>query len=129
MEADKALQDVIWGLLEESDLDDPTQLLVAAAVEGEAAFASHWDGAESLCKPLPKGETAEPVGAYLTGASVEGFRGVGSRAPLPLHVGPGLTVGTGRNGSGKSRLAEGIELALTGQYSRAEDHPADLDAA
>ena len=124
MEANKALQDVTWALLEESDLDDSTQLLVAAAVESEASFAGHWDGTASLTRPPSEAEPLEPAGAYLTGVSVEGFRGVGSRVTLPLQVGPGLTVVTGRNGSGKSSFAEAIELALTGRYSRAEDRPA-----
>ena len=62
-----ALLDVIWGLLDESGLDDATQLLVAAAVEGQAAFDEAWDGDAPPPKPdrggVGTGE--EPAGAYL----------------------------------------------------------------
>lgn len=43
---------------------------------------------------------------------------------LPFRPGPGLTVVAGRNGSGESTLAEGLELALTGTYSRWNDKAA-----
>ncbi len=36
-------------------------------------------------------------------------------------MGPGLTLVVGRNGTGKSSFAEGLELALTGQNSRWQD--------
>ncbi|MGB3440560.1 MAG: AAA family ATPase [Actinophytocola sp.] len=42
---------------------------------------------------------------------------------LPLHPGPGLTIVTGRNGSGKSSFAEGLELALTGDRYRWRNKP------
>jgi hypothetical protein len=99
-----ALLDVIWGLLDGSGLDDATQLLVAAAVEGQAAFDEAWDG-DSLPPKRDRGGAGtgtDPAGAYLSTITVEGFRGLGAKAVLPLRVGPGLTVVTGRNGSGKS---------------------------
>ena len=43
---------------------------------------------------------------------------MGPDATLDLQPGPGLTVVTGRNGSGKSSFAEAAELVLTGDSSR-----------
>jgi recombinational DNA repair ATPase RecF len=53
-------------------------------------------------------------GATLTEITVEGFRGIGPRRSLRLTPGPGLTLVVGRNGSGKSSFAEGVEILLTG---------------
>jgi GNAT superfamily N-acetyltransferase len=58
---------------------------------------------------------------FLTGLSVEGFRGIGKKVSVPLRPRAGLTVITGRNGSGKSSLAESIELLLTGDNARWAD--------
>src|SRR3954471_10740222 len=66
---------------------------------------------------------SESPGAYLATISVEGFRGVGPVAALTLRPGPGLTLVVGRNGSGKSSFAEGVEYLLTGQNYRWEDRP------
>ncbi|HVM09171.1 MAG TPA: AAA family ATPase [Acidimicrobiales bacterium] len=57
-------------------------------------------------------------GAYLAKLSVEGFRGVGERLDLELQPAPGLTLIVGRNGSGKSSLAESFEVLLTGDSAR-----------
>ncbi|MCV7434918.1 AAA family ATPase [Mycolicibacterium bacteremicum] len=62
--------------------------------------------------------TADVSPTYLTNITVSGFRGIGSTAKLDLHPAPGLTVISGRNGSGKSSFAEAVELALTGSSYR-----------
>ncbi|MEU1667102.1 ATP-binding protein [Streptomyces sparsogenes] len=66
-------------------------------------------------------QTAGIRGAYLKSITVEGFRGIGEAATLHIPSGPGLTIIQGRNGSGKSSFAEGIEVALTGHNRRWED--------
>src|SRR3954447_4084374 len=55
---------------------------------------------------------------YLRSVRVEGFRGVGPRVALDVPLGPGLTLVIGRNGSGKSSFAEGLEILLTGSNFR-----------
>ncbi|WP_167828743.1 AAA family ATPase [Streptomyces sp. MZ04] len=61
---------------------------------------------------------AEVPRAYLRSVTVAGFRGIGRTTRLPLTAGPGLTLVTGRNGSGKSSFAEAVEIALTGDNAR-----------
>jgi recombinational DNA repair ATPase RecF len=67
---------------------------------------------------------APPAAAYLKSVTVIGFRGVGPATTLPLEPGPGLTVVCGRNGSGKSSFAEGLEVLLTGKVRRFEGRTA-----
>ena len=50
--------------------------------------------------------------------TAQGFRGIGPQATLDLTPGPGLTLVVGRNGSGKSSFAEGLELLFTGDTYR-----------
>lgn len=64
-------------------------------------------------------ESAASVGGvYLKSVAAKGFRGVGPQTRLDFRPGPGLTVVTGRNGSGKSSFAEAIDVALTGENRR-----------
>ncbi|MDQ3688427.1 MAG: ATP-binding protein [Chloroflexota bacterium] len=55
----------------------------------------------------------DPLGAYLRSITVEGFRGIGPARRIEVQPGPGLTLVIGRNGSGKSSFAEGLEILLT----------------
>lgn len=71
-------------------------------------------------------DTPEPVRAWLQWIEVEGFRGIGEPLRLDLDAAPGLTIVAGRNGSGKSSLAEALEVLLTGTSRRWSDKAADF---
>ena len=94
--------------------------LVRAAFAGQLdeVLADETVGA-AFDAPAP--EDVDPAGAWLTGVAIQGFRGIGPRAELALLPGPGLTMVVGRNGTGKSSFAEGLEMALTGSNSRWDD--------
>lgn len=84
-----------------------------SALSPEAAALLH----DTLPEPAPEEEgRAGPV--YLRSIAAAGWRGVGPEATLTLPHGPGLTVITGSNGTGKSSLAEAAEIALTGFNAR-----------
>ena len=96
-------------LLDERGLDRVERRLWWAAYDGddtlaEAVAALNAAAADDV--PADDGETDEPaafpdrrpVPVWLSGISVEGFRGIGPRAELRLDPGPGLTLVVGRNG-------------------------------
>ena len=118
MDTSSSLVDLIVGELNGSGLSDEAQLLAYAAVEGDASFEQALEGNGSLPDVMLTASAVAPVGAYLTSVSVEGFRGVGQPSTVTVTPGPGLTVVTGRNGSGKSSFAEAIEVTLTGANRR-----------
>src|SRR5688572_15077085 len=96
-------------------------------MEGANQLDAFLDKKTSIAPPERPDSTAavvtEPPGAYVSTISVEGFRGVGPAATLTLRPGPGLTLVVGRNGSGKSSFAEGLEYLLTGRNYRWEKRP------
>ena len=51
--------------------------------------------------------------AYLKEITVRSFRGIGPERTLKIDEGRGLTIVSGRNGSGKSSFAEAVELLFT----------------
>lgn len=117
-EAERGLQELLLErLTADSDVPDRVAELVLAAWEGDLDAAMSGDRMAS-----PEAEDRherEPLPEVFIGAvHVEGFRGVGEPATLALRPGPGLTLVTGRNGSGKSSFAEAAELALTGTSGR-----------
>lgn len=106
-------------------MDVAPGLLVLAALESAESLESVLGGASST--GAREGDTSDapsPVGAYLTSVAIEGFRGIGPRAELPIEPGPGLTLVVGPNGCGKSSFAEGLEMLLTGSNRRWEDRSA-----
>jgi hypothetical protein len=71
----------------------------------------------------PAGGAAATPPVWLRSVTVEGFRGIAAPATLTLEPAPGLTVVVGRNGSGKSSFAEGLELLMTGALKRWDKRP------
>ncbi|KAA0115087.1 AAA family ATPase [Mycolicibacterium sp. P9-22] len=106
VQAEQSVQESILQLLDaDSELDDAARDVVLGALaevvdQTECTASTDWSP------------------TYLTDITVSGFRGIGSTAKLDLHPAPGLTVISGRNGSGKSSFAEAVELALTGSSYR-----------
>ncbi|WP_217176790.1 AAA family ATPase [Streptomyces sp. AC495_CC817] len=91
-------------------LTGPVKALIRLAL-GDSGNAD--DGARTPAGPL-----------YLGKVTVTGFRGVGSQARLNLRPKPGVTLVVGRNGSGKSSIAEAIETLFTGSNAHcAGQHP------
>jgi recombinational DNA repair ATPase RecF len=102
-------------------LDEAWSLLVLGACDGQASLAAALDGQAPRVRRAIRAAEDQPAahpGAYLESIGVEGFRGVGPKRTLEFDPGPGLTLVMGRNGSGKSSFAEGIEILLTGTNSR-----------
>lgn len=102
------------------DLPESVKDLVVAAFESDAALSAALSSSEpESVANIGEGSAPDgPDGVFLRAIRVEGFRGVGPQAVLKVEPGPGLTVITGRNGSGKSSFAEATELALTGVSAR-----------
>jgi len=117
---DDVLESIILGRLDADDkLGERTRALVIGACHGVEALDATLEG--KAPKHSKKAGTKAPSArnpAYLQSIEVQGFRGVGPPASLPITTGPGLTLVVGRNGSGKSSFAEALELLLTGDNSR-----------
>ena len=117
---DDVLEGIILGRLDADDkLAERTRALVIGACHGADALDATLEGKapKSPKKAEAKAASARNP-AYIRSIEVQGFRGVGPPASLPITTGPGLTLVVGRNGSGKSSFAEALELLLTGDNSR-----------
>jgi energy-coupling factor transporter ATP-binding protein EcfA2 len=98
--------------------------LVLAAFEGSDALRLLLAAGDRAATAVPAyNPVATPPSVLLTRLEVEGFRGIGPPATLDLPPGPGLTLVVGRNGSGKSSVAEALEMLLTGSNRRWFERP------
>ncbi len=123
--ADSPLFWSVYDRLVEASAPPALANLVEAAFQGDAAVLSALtgsDGATRAARPLVR---PRPRPCYLTRVEVTSFRGVGPKATLDLAPGPGLTLVTGRNGTGKSSFAEGLEVLLTGSARRLDGKAKD----
>lgn len=114
---DKELTTVVRDRLEGAGLDQGVAAMVVAACTGtplEAADTATWPDTVPGGDAVGSGTTQ----VFLDGITVQGFRGIGTSRRLDLPSGPGLTLVVGRNGSGKSSFAEGLEMCLTGESHR-----------
>lgn len=119
---DDVLLDLVLERLERAPLTVDANSLLLAACESDTSLAAHLSGvSQPTVKHAGESGSAEPAGAHLRTISVQGFRGVGPASTLELEPGPGLTLVVGRNGSGKSSFAEGLEVLLTGGLRRWND--------
>ena len=98
--------------------------LVLAALSGQEALEAELRGAAAARTADAARVGPALVGAFLREIEVEGFRGIGPPQTLELRPGPGLTLVVGRNGSGKSSFAEGLEVLLTGDSLRWKERAA-----
>ena len=101
-----------------SDLAKGAQRLVLAAMAGETSLKDALASPDGPVATTSADESAVLRNVWLSSITVQGFRGIGQASRLEVEPGPGLTLVVGRNGSGKSSFAEGIEVALTGRNER-----------
>ncbi|MFJ2866903.1 AAA family ATPase [Kitasatospora sp. NPDC087314] len=94
------LAETVATRLAESALPEPVRALLREALDN--------DTPDTATSPAPSGRV------YLDSLTVNGFRGIGPRTRLSLSPHPGVNLVVGRNGSGKSSLADAIEVGFTG---------------
>lgn len=110
-------------ILDAAEIGERTRTLIAAATKGRDELDRVVAGEQPAGASGPSAEAAVPS-TWLSSIGVQGFRGIGPRSSLLLTPGPGLTLVVGRNGSGKSSFAEGLEMLMTGANLRWQDRSA-----
>ncbi|MFC9258668.1 AAA family ATPase [Streptomyces hydrogenans] len=98
-----SLAETVAARLAESALPEPVKALLHDALGSDTA-----DAGTATTSPAASGRV------YFDSLAVNGFRGIGPRARLSLSPRPGVNLVVGRNGSGKSSLADAIEVGFTG---------------
>lgn len=83
----------------ESQLSTDTGTLLLAALDGEPAIEAALRAEDAAAGTVPADAPPEKHGVYLTGLTVEGFRGIGPRQGLAFTPAVGLTLVVGRNGA------------------------------
>jgi len=117
---------VLTRLCAESDALGDVATVVEAAMGDDATLAAALKTPTPLAVQAPAAQAAHLLrGTWLTRLEVQGFRGIGGTAAIEFEPTPGLVLVTGRNGSGKSSLAEGLEVLLTGDSARFRGRSAD----
>ncbi len=104
----------------DEDLDPRIRSLVLAARSGEEALEAAIAGDPPPVPSDTAASTEAKAAVHVSSIEVGGFRGIGPSSSLLLTPGPGLTLVIGRNGSGKSSFAEGLEILMTGTNLRWE---------
>ncbi len=115
VENDPLYFEVFESLIGDEALDNGARAVIDGALRGDAAFAQACaeDGAAlSRRAPHDRKEPAAAPRIFIQEIVVEGFRGAGPKATLKLPPGPGLTLVTGRNGTGKSTFVDALETIL-----------------
>ena len=115
-EQGRGVAEIVSAKLADDKVPDQVASLILAAMRGGRDSGLDQQGEEA--------RVGAPGRVYLKSIGVQGFRGIGDAVTLHLQAGPGLTVVTGRNGSGKSSFAEAAEIALTGDNMRWSDRTA-----
>ena len=115
------IQDDLLRRLTASGKDHETfAAYIAYACDGDQALALAIDEGRASAgtvdiTPTPRGDTPR---AYLKAITVRAFRGIGPERTIRIDEGRGITVVSGRNGSGKSSFAEAAELLFTNACAR-----------
>lgn len=105
--------------LAEHVIDEDVAALIHAALVGAGTFDGFLADATGDQPLLESRKAVSPdSGVFLQRLEVSGFRGIGPEAFIGFKPMPGLTIVSGRNGSGKSSFSEAIEIALTGTAHR-----------
>ncbi len=107
-------------MLRNRRLTDAVRALAEAALSGDTALKALLEGGRSATSAsvISKGGPLGPV--WLERLQVSGFQGIGGTVEVRFNPQPGLTLLIGRNGAGKSSLAEALQIAITGTSSRWE---------
>ena len=107
-------------VLEARRLPTSVHEIAEAALDGPESLAALLAGTVDPDR-APRATVHGPTGpVWLQRLRVTGFQGIGRTVELEFEAQPGLTLLIGRNGAGKSSLAEALQIAITRTSSRWE---------